>query len=99
MAVSPPVCAFIVERLALLLQRGLERVQGEMDPAIIGGIFSLGEQAILFHSRARLGDILRLLVGDALAAFVILFAVFRVSTSRAGYPEHRTCVPGHRSRG
>src|SRR5450755_4573816 len=47
-----------------------------MDAAVVGGIFALGEQAVLFDSGTSVGDVLRVFVGDALAAFVILFAVF-----------------------
>src|SRR5450631_1386312 len=76
LAIGPAVWTFIVERLALLLQRGFERVQSKMDSAVVGGIFALGEQAVLFDSGTSVGDVLRVFVGDALAAYVILFAVF-----------------------
>ncbi len=75
LAVGPAVGAFIVQRLALLLQRGFERVQAQVDAAIVSGIFALGEQAVLLDSGAGVGNFLRVLVGDALAAFVILLAV------------------------
>ncbi len=77
LAIGPAVRTFVVERFALLLECGFERVQREMDAAVVGRVFALGEQAILFHAGAGVGNVLRVLVGDALAAFVILLAVFR----------------------
>src|SRR3984957_4484880 len=76
LAVGPSIRAFVVERLALLLERGFERVQREMNSPVVGGVFSLSEQSVLLNSCAGVGYVLRVLVGDALAALVVLFAVF-----------------------
>src|SRR5450755_2386328 len=75
LAVGPAVGAFILKRLALLLERGFECVQGQAVAAVVGGVLALREQAVLFNPWAGIGNVLRVLVGDALAAFVILFAV------------------------
>src|ERR1700730_3903417 len=47
-----------------------------MNPAVVGRIFTLSQQAILFHPRAGLGHGLRVFVGDAFAALVILLGIF-----------------------
>ena len=75
LAVGPAIRTLIVERLALLLQRGFQGIQRQMDAAVVGGVLSLRQQAVLLDSGAGIGDILRVFVGDALAAFVILFGV------------------------
>src|ERR1700691_6409531 len=48
-----------------------------MDAAVIRRVLALSEQTVLLDSRAGIGNLLRVLVGDALATFVILFAVLR----------------------
>src|SRR5580692_2737823 len=48
-----------------------------MDAAVIRRVFTLSQQAILLDSRTSIGNLLRVLVGNTLAAFVILLAVFR----------------------
>src|SRR5207253_3275859 len=52
-----------------------KRHQRQARAAIISGVFALGEQAILFY--ARLGNLLGVLVRDALAALVVLLGVGR----------------------
>ena len=47
-----------------------------MDAAVVGGVFSLGEQAVLLDPGTGVGNFLRVFVGDALAALVVLFRVF-----------------------
>src|ERR1039458_9801553 len=46
-----------------------------MDAAVIRGVLALGKQTILLHTGAGSGNFLRILVGDALAALVILLGV------------------------
>ena len=60
--VSPSVRPFVVQRFSLGFERCFERIQGEMDAAVVGSIFSLREQAILFDARAGVGNILRVFV-------------------------------------
>ena len=50
LAIGPAVGAFVVERLALLLQRGLECGERETDAAVVGGVFALREQAVLLDA-------------------------------------------------
>src|SRR5258708_37661810 len=48
-----------------------------MDAAIVRRVFALGKQTILTDSGTRIGDILGVLVRNALAALVVLFGVLR----------------------
>src|SRR6267378_3445874 len=48
-----------------------------MDSAIVSGILTLGEQAVLLDSGSGVGHFLRVFVGDALTAFVVLLAILR----------------------
>src|SRR5579872_2148726 len=73
LAVSPAVRALVVERLAFLLQRRFQSGERQVDAAIIRGVFSLGEQAVLLDSGTGVGNFLGVFVRDALAALVVLF--------------------------
>src|ERR1700685_1107083 len=77
LAIGPAVRTFVVERLPLRLECALQREQREMDAPVIRRVLALGEQAILLDSRTGIGNLLRVLVGNALAAFVVLLGVFR----------------------
>src|SRR2546421_658822 len=72
--IGPSVWAFVVERFPLLFERGLKRVQRQMDSAIVSGVLTLGEQAVLLVSGSGVGHFLRIFVRNALSAFVILLA-------------------------
>src|ERR1700722_10688607 len=77
LAVSPAVLTLIVQRLSLLLQSDFERIQGQVDATIVSSVFALAEQAILFNPGAGFRHFLRVFVGAALTALVVLFAIFR----------------------
>ena len=47
-----------------------------MNAAVIGGVFSLGEKAVLLDAGACVGNVLSVLVGNTFATLVILFTVF-----------------------
>src|SRR5215469_9195910 len=46
-----------------------------MESAVIGGVFALRKATILLHTGARFGDLLRILVRDALSALVVSLGV------------------------
>src|SRR5271170_3479947 len=75
LTIRPAIQTFVVERLALLLEFGLERKQRQMDAAVIRRILTLSKQAVLFDPGAGIRNVLRVLIGDALAAFVVLLSV------------------------
>src|SRR5262249_51367006 len=68
-----PVGAFVVEGLALLIQRIGQRDQSQVDAAVVGGIFTLGQQAVLLHT--GFGNFLGIFIGDALASLLIVLCV------------------------
>src|ERR1700733_6870610 len=74
--ISPAVRTFVIQRFALLLEVGFKCKQCKMDAAVIRRILALGQQAVLLHSGTGVGNFLRVFVGDAFAAFVILLSIF-----------------------
>src|SRR6202035_5208847 len=76
LAIGPSVRTFVVERFALLLKIGLKRIQREMETSVVSRILALSQQAVLLDPGAGVGNFLRVLIGDALAALVVLLGVF-----------------------
>src|SRR5207237_3253866 len=75
LAIGPAVRPFVVERLGFFSELIGKRHQRQARAAIIRGVFALGEQAVLLY--ARLGNLLGVLVRDALAALVVLLGIGR----------------------
>src|SRR2546430_9609799 len=76
LSIGPSIRAFVVQRFPLLFERGFQRIQGEMDSAIVSSVLALGEQTVLLDSGSGVRHFLRVFIRDALAAFVILLAIF-----------------------
>src|SRR5207302_3317523 len=55
---------------ALLLQIIFQRDEGQVEPAVVRGVFTLREKPVLLY--AGLGNFLRVFVRDALASLVII---------------------------